>query len=276
MKKKIPLFSLLAAVFAVGFLVSGFMVYKTLRDAHTESQGFEKLARMVEEEGPKGTLPPTPARQPDSEETLPTETVPEQTLPETAPLSPYAPLKAQNPDFFGWLTIDDTKLNYPVMHCPEEPERYLHRDFDREDSQSGVPFLAGECTEECGNYLIYGHNMKNGTMFASITGYANKSYWEEHPLIRFDTLTDSGEYEIVGAFYSRVYERDAKNVFRYYAYTDLSQRERFQEYLEQVKASALYDTGVETVYGDQLITLSTCSYHTDEGRFVVVARKTGE
>lgn len=92
-------------------------------------------------------------------------------------------------------------------------------------------------------------------------------------MIRFDTLYERGKYEVMAAFYSKVYDVDEQGVFRYYEYTDLSSPERFQEYVEQVKATALYDTGVTAECGDQLLTLSTCSYHTADGRFVVVAKK---
>ena len=90
------------------------------------------------------------------------------------------------------------------MHTPKNGEYYLRRDFDGKDSQSGVPFLSASCYEGCDNYLIYGHNMKNGSMFATLLSYADRAYWEEHPIIRFDTLAASGEYKVLAAFYSEV------------------------------------------------------------------------
>ncbi|WP_243416936.1 class B sortase [Pseudoflavonifractor capillosus] len=159
------------------------------------------------------------------------------------------------------------------MYTPEEPEYYLRRAFDGTDSQSGVPFLDASCTEDGSNYLIYGHNMKNGSMFAALLSYADADFAKEHPIIRFDTLTESGIYEVLAAFYTEIYPKDAEGVFRYYQYTTLDTPERFAEYLSNVKAAALYNTGVEAEYGDQLLTLTTCSYHTGNGRFVVVARK---
>lgn len=267
MKKKLS--GILAVVFTLGFLVSGWMIYQILRDAHAEKQSFDQLAKMV------ASAPENPPKQiAPADQTEPA--VGEQTVPaEEAKPSPYAPLKEENPDFFGWLSIQDTVLNYPVMYTPEDPEHYLHRDFYGKDSVSGVPFLSAACYEGCGNYLVYGHHMKNGSMFASLLKYAKKSYWEEHPVIRFDTLTETGEYEVIGAFYAQVYALEDKSGFRYYDYTDLSREEDFEEYVRLVKNAALYDTGVEAVSGDTLLTLSTCSYHTEEGRFVVVARKSG-
>ncbi len=268
--KKRKLSTVLTCVFTAGFLISACMVFKTLWDARMEKQAFDALAELVASVPTENPVTQSQSR-PDG--TLPASDTPETVPPETQYVSPYFPLKERNPDFFGWITIDNTQINYPVMYCPEEPERYLHQNFDGEFSQSGVPFLSADWEEGCGNYLIYGHHMKNGSMFASLTAYADKRYWEEHPLIRFDTLTGPGEYEVLGAFYSRIYEQEATDVFRYYDYTDLSQESVFDAYVKQVKAAALYDTGVEAAYGDQLLSLSTCSYHTEEGRFVVVARR---
>lgn len=193
----------------------------------------------------------------------------------TSRLAAYVPLHEQNADLFGWIEIEGTKLNYPVMHTPEDPEYYLHRAFDGSRSNSGVPFLDGRCFEGGGIFLVYGHHMKNGTMFAAITSYAKKDFWKEHPTIRFDTLYETGTYEVIAAFYAEVYSEDEVDAFRYYAYADLSDQEVFAEYVEQVKAASLYDTGVGAEYGDQILTLSTCEYHAENGRFVVVARKAG-
>lgn len=188
----------------------------------------------------------------------------------------YADLYKQNPDLFGWIRIEDTSLDYPVMFTPDDPEYYLHRAFDKTYSSSGVPFLDVNYYDGCGNYLIYGHNMKRGSMFADLLSYEEQSFWEQHPIIMFDTLYEHGEYEVIAAFYSQIYPDDAQGVFRYYQYTDLTNKTVFDEYLSQVKASALYDTEINADYGDTLLTLSTCAYHTENGRFVVVAKKIAE
>lgn len=187
--------------------------------------------------------------------------------------SPYSALKERNPDFWGWISVEDTELNYPVMYTPEDEEYYLRRDFDGNDSQGGVPFLAANCYEGCGNYLIYGHNMNDGSMFASLLSYADQEFWEQHPRINLDTLSESGSYEVLAAFYSKVHGESEPDAFRYYQYTDLHDPAVFNEYVDHVMAEAIYDTGVRAQCGDELLTLSTCSYHTDNGRFVVVARK---
>ena len=171
------------------------------------------------------------------------------------------------------MYIEGTKLDYPVMYTPEDPEYYLHRAFDGSYALSGSLFLGADWSPEADHAIIYGHNMKNGTMFGSLGRYKKASYFRDHPVICFDTLTEEGAYEILGVFYSRVYTDADEGGFRYYQYTDLTAEEAFDAYVRQVKAASLYDTGVEAVYGDKLLTLSTCSYHTENGRFVVVARQ---
>ena len=184
-----------------------------------------------------------------------------------------AALQEKNADTWGWLTIADTKLDYPVMHTPEDGEYYLHRDFNKEESAAGVPFLDGNCTDGCGNYIIYGHHMNDGTMFATLLSYKSKEFFAAHPTIQLETVAGKSEYRILAAFYAKAYNEEDTGVFRYYQYTDLTDPDTFAEYVAQAKAAALYDTGVSAEYGDELLTLSTCSSHTKEGRFVLIAKK---
>lgn len=185
----------------------------------------------------------------------------------------FASLVERNNDFIGWLSIDGTEINYPVMYTPEEPEYYLQRDFDKNTSNSGIPFIGEGCTIDSDNIILYGHNMKNGTMFSDLLKFSDKEYWEQHPYISFDTLERSVNYEIIAAFPERVHTKDETNVFRYYEYGGTLSEEQFNEYLEHIKRISLYDTGVAASYGEQLISLSTCAYHTKNGRFVVVAKE---
>ena len=133
--------------------------------------------------------------------------------------------------------------------------------------------MAANCYEGCGNYILYGHNMKNGSMFHTIMSYADETFWKKHPVIRFDTLYQAGEYKVYAVFYSKVYYVEDNDVFRVYNYTDLNDEAVFYEFAKQAENASLYDTGVEVEYGDTFITLITCAYHTDNGRFVVVAVK---
>lgn len=256
MTKKI----ILTAVAIVLFLVacfSGYKVISTLLTRSREQSAFDKLSEIAES---------ATQAQPDHDKTD------TETEPETDAVPEYSELYALNNDFFGWLCIDGTKINYPVMHTPADPEYYIHRAFDRSSSENGCLFMDGACRTGCGNYLIYGHHMKTGTMFGTLDKFSKKEYWQEHKSLHLNTLEEFGEYEILGAFYSRLYY-EGEEGFRYYSYTDLTDRSVFDEYVKLVKRSSLYDTGITAEYGDTLVTLSTCSYHVDDGRFVVVARK---
>ena len=248
------------------FCVSAYMVFSQLYVDYRQSQTFGSLQDQVNQARAGAGNVSAADVESDGETAID---------PDTSMLSYYLPLHAMNPDFFGWIEIEDTEINYPVMHTPEDPEFYLHRAFDGSEAYSGVPFLDANCFLDCGNYIVYGHNMKNGTMFKTITYYEDKAFWEEHPTVRFDTLYDTGTYDIIAAFYSQAYPADAVGVFRYYQYTDLHSEDLFNEYMEQVKIASLYDTGIEAEFGDQLLTLSTCEYHRTDGRFVVVAKKRG-
>lgn len=188
-------------------------------------------------------------------------------------LPQYVPLYEKNTDLFGWLNIEGTSVDYPVMYTPDNPEFYLRTNFDGDYSVSGVPFMDSDCFEGCGNYIIYGHNMKNGTMFNSILSYKDESFWREHPTIYFDTMYQSGEYEVFAAFYSKVYNVDETAAFRIYDYADLSDEQVFNEFTQQVKEATIYETGVDASFGDEFITLITCSYHVNNGRFVVIAKR---
>lgn len=188
-------------------------------------------------------------------------------------LPQYRELWDENHDMAGWLSIEDTRINYPVMYTPGNSEYYLHRSFDGSESVSGSLFIGAGWSQSTNHVIIYGHHMRNKTMFGDLDKYASESYAEEHPLICFDTLTQEGEYQVITAFYSQIYDLEETDVFRYYRHIDLSSREAFDKYIRQVREAALYDTGVKPEYGDSILTLSTCSYHTEDGRFVVVARK---
>lgn len=173
----------------------------------------------------------------------------------------------------GWIEIEETKLSYPVMYTPDDVEYYLRRAFDETDSIAGTPFIGYDCLLEprSDNLLIYGHNMKNGTMFTTILSYKDKTFWEKHPIIKFDTLYEENQYEIMATFY--VTANVGNGHFEFYNFTNAESEEEFNKFIDTCKELSLYDTGITAKYGDDLITLSTCSYHSTNGRFVVVARK---
>lgn len=194
---------------------------------------------------------------------------------EAAPVLPqYEALYERNSDMVGWIKIEGTQVNCPVMQSSEEIEFYLRRNFEKEYSYSGLPYMDDRCdvSEPNNNLLIYGHNMKDGTMFGELPKYESKSFWEQRRTIQFDLINEVRTYEIIGMFRSKQYE-EGEEGFRYYEYIDLSELNRFNEYIEQVKRASFVDTGVTANWGDQILTLSTCSYHVDSGTFVLVAKR---
>ena len=183
-------------------------------------------------------------------------------------------LHEQNSDLAGWIRIEDTVVDYPVMFTPEDGEKYIYADFKGKFDKAGLPFIEDDCSmePESDNIIIYGHNMKNGSMFASLMDYEKRKYWEEHPIISFSTLSEEREYEIVAAFYDKVYY-EHETCFKFYQFINAENEAHFEEAYDYYKKKALYDTGVTAEYGDHLLTLVTCAYHIENGRFVVVARE---
>lgn len=178
-----------------------------------------------------------------------------------------APLHEQNPDLAGWLTIEGTVIDYPVMFRPDGDDYYLAHNFDGERDKNGSLLMQTGCDPSTPgtNVIIHGHNMKSGKMFTPLMKYRDEAYFREHPAIRFDTLYEQGEYEIVAVFLSQVY-RKSVNVFKYYQVFDMTTEAEFDEFYNNIKALALYDTGIDAEYGDSFTTISTCSYHDPNGR----------
>lgn len=192
-------------------------------------------------------------------------------------LPKYEALYQQNSDLIGWIEIEGTPINYPVMYTQKDGEYYLHRDFNREYEYSGLPFIDASCSvyPRSTNLILYGHNMKSTTMFSSLINYKDESYFREHPTIHFDTIYEEADYQILSVFYSQVYKK-SDQVFKYYQFIDANTKAEFETTLAQIKELSIYDTKVQADFGDLFITLSTCSYHTENGRFVVVAKKIKE
>lgn len=189
----------------------------------------------------------------------------------------YVPIWQKNNDLIGWIRIDGTKIDFPVMQTPDDPEYYLRRDFNREHSTGGVPFMDvhSDIFIPTSNFMIYGHNMKNGSMFHDLIKYEDEEFYRDHKTINFDTIYKGGQgvYQVVAAGYSQIYDKDSSK-FKYYAYAGMTSEREYHEFVDGVKKLSCYDTGVVPEYGSQLITLSTCTNVSDEGRFFVVAVRT--
>lgn len=189
-------------------------------------------------------------------------------------LSKFEKLYQENPDIIGWLSIEGMKINYPVMQN-EDDEYYLHHNFQKEaEDKYGCLYVRGsaDVLTPGTNFIIYGHNMRDGSMFGDLDFYKTKDFYENHPLISFDTLYEERTYEIVSVFLSQVYKED-EDIFKYYQFYQADTEEEFNYFYQNIKELALYDTGVEAEYGDTFLTLSTCAYHVEDGRLAIVAKK---
>lgn len=183
-------------------------------------------------------------------------------------------LQKENSDIVGWLEIEKTGINYPVLQTNNN-DYYLTHTYKKENSKNGSIFLDKDYNFSIpsSNLLIYGHNNKNGKMFEELLNYENEEYYKEHPNIKFTTEKLDSTFEIIAVFKSRVYYKDETNVFRYYYFINAKNEEEYNYYIEECKKASLYNIGISAKYGDQLLTLSTCDYSTANGRFVVVAKK---
>lgn len=213
---------------------------------------------------PAATPIPTPKPTPTPEPT-PIPAVP----------NPYRDSYLANSYMAAWLQIPGTVIDYPVMWTPGDENYYLYRDFDGSENKNGCLILDTDSSLSplTTNLIIHGHNMRSGAMFGHILDYESKDYYENHKQIILHTPKCQRNYEIIAVFRSQVYKK-SDEVFKYYKFFQADTREEFDDFYENIKELSLYDTGVTAEFGDRFITLSTCVYHVEQGRFVVVAKET--
>ena len=187
----------------------------------------------------------------------------------------YQNLYWENTDMVGWIQIEGTSIDYPVMQTPADPNYYLKHNFEKNYTDYGCPFMQADCDVLCpsDNLIIYGHNMKDGSMFADLAKYRSKDFWQTHKTVWFDTELGGYAYEIFAVIHTTV-QADAAAAFPFYRFVDAAAPEEFADYGSDCKARALYDTGISAEYGDKLLTLSTCDNITDNGRWLVIAKQT--
>lgn len=174
-----------------------------------------------------------------------------------------------NNDFVGWLEIKETTLNYPVMQTKNNPNYYLHRDFYKKYSSYGTPYIAEQCNiSKSDNIIIYGHHMKNKSVFGILEDYNSKDFYNKHPIITFETQEKKKEYEIFAIFKTVAYSNKG---FKYYDYTDFENIEEYNNYIKKCKELSIYEINKSPEENSKLLTLSTCEYSNINGRLVVAA-----
>lgn len=192
---------------------------------------------------------------------------------EEARLLQYRELKKANSDVAGWIRVDGTVIDYPVMQTPETPDFYLKRGFDKKYSAYGMIYMDEDCDLDagCPNFVLYGHHMKNGSMFAALEKYTSEEFYREHSEIFFDTLEETGRYQVAAVF-----KMPGAQITEAFAGTLLAATEEdYNAFIAYAKKHSLYDTGVTPQWPEQLLTLGTCEYTYEDGRLFVVGRKAG-
>ncbi len=188
--------------------------------------------------------------------------------------NPYKEKFLENEDMVGWLTLKDSPIDCPVMWTPENEEKYLHMDFNGNYSVGGCLLLDTDSALDplTTNLIIHGHNMGNGTMFGTLSKFESEEYMEKHKFFHLHTKDYDHRYKVMAVFRSKVFYV-SDECFKYYKFFEAKDEKEFEDFYKNVKEMSLYDTGVEAKYGDKFLTLSTCSYHTQNGRFVVVCKE---
>ena len=262
------MYNTLVCVFAAVFVISAGMLVWYWVDSNAQSQQFDDLSAMVQQARPTAPQPGDPDLSAPENPWItvndPETGDPVQVLPE------FAQLYTTNNDLAGWIRIPGTRVDYPVMQTPDSPDYYLRRNFEKKKATHGCIYAEETCDLlHSDNVTIYGHYMRNGSMFAALGKYKKKAFWEEHKTILLDTLTQRRIYEIFAVFLTTA---SAEKGFRYHTFIQADDRQTYDDFVSQCKALSLYDTGITPQYGDKLITLSTCEYSQTNGRLVVVAR----
>ncbi|MCH5345218.1 MAG: class B sortase [Acetatifactor sp.] len=266
---------ILTAIAVICLVAAGVLLIRSFRDTKASEGALEAMRASAEavlnktkEEVVKPEKEPGQAslEEPDTEGTEEPE--------EIRVSNPYQDSFLANEDMAAWIVIPDTNIDYPVMWTPRDETYYLYRDFEGKDNQNGCLLLD---TDSCidpltTNLIIHGHNMRSGAMFGKLTDYESEDFYKEHKQIILYTEECQRNYEIIAVFRSQVYKK-TDEVFKFYKFFQADTQEEFDDFYHNITEMSIYDTGVTAEFGDHFITLSTCVYHVEQGRFVVVAKE---
>ncbi len=263
--KKI-MFTITVLALLAAFCGSAFLVGSYLLEGKKQAEKYDELSNIVANSQTEPKVETAPGETQAVRETVP------DIRDEEGYLICYKEIYAMNNDTVGWIKMEGTEMDYPVMQTPDDPNYYLYNDFDGEKSDRGCIYAWGEAdiNKPSDNITLFGHNMRDGSMFAALNAYTDKSAWEYNKFIFFDTLTEFHTYEIFAVFKTSA---SVGKGFSYHKFVEAEDEEDFNEFVETCKDLAFYDTGITPVYGDKLICLSTCEYTLENGRLVVCARR---
>ena len=257
------------------FLFAAVMLVRDALSSRRERAAYAALAQeMHAAEQAASVSSPTPGGQPAAPAQADAPAQPADPG-ERAILPQFVSLHERNEDMAGWLTMEAIGVDHPVMYTPEDQNYYSHAAFNHELNVGGALFLGVPWGDETRHSIIYGHNLTDGSMFGQLKLYEDEAFGRAHPVITFYTLYEKREYTLVCAYIGQVYHADDTENFHYYAYPDLSDPEKFTEFVNGVMDLALYTLEPAPEYGDELLTLSTCEKATGSspGRFVLLAKR---
>lgn len=254
-KKYIIILSLLIVILAI----SSFFIIKEFAENKKEIDIYDDLQEIVIEENPDLNTTTEDTKKEKIEE-------------ESSNKYNLENIAKINSDVIGWIKVENSNINYPVM---QNGDYYLHRNIYKNYSSHGTPYLAEYCNVQYSdNLIIYGHHMNDNSMFAQLDNYKKHSFYENHKYIKFYSYyngkTIEKTYEVAIAFKTVVYSDKG---FKYYNYTNFSDVQELNDFIENCRKLEFYNTGIDINYGDKLITLSTCEYSQKNGRIVVVAKQ---
>ena len=266
--------SIAAIVISVGMLLNEWRLSKQNDDVMSEAEGLIITESTTNKKDKDKNKVPTKPLTPEEQWAQIKKDYPDVLFPATIQLK-YAKLYGENQDFVGYLSADGVNLNLPVVQTDND-ETYLNKNFYGSTTKYGCPFVTHLNNISYNhldmNTVIFGHHMNNGTIFGALDKYKSVSGFKSAPVITFNTLYKDYQWKIIAAFITNGYIKDDNNYIFPYYFTNLSATYKMSAYLSELAQRSLYDTGVDVLPTDKLLTLSTCSHEFEDARFVVVAR----
>ena len=196
-----PVLIIFCLLLSAAAVLAGTNIYSELKERQKEKENFAAVSQIAEPTVTTAQTESEPTEQPVAGHNI-------------------QALIAENADCIGWLSIDGTTISYPVMHTPSDPQKYLRRNFYGKYSQSGVPFLDGRCDLQNSNLIIYGHNMRNGTMFSDLKRYVDRDFLNAHRTVKFETadgvqtfiVTEALKTNTSDTWYKRIAAEDGRQL----------------------------------------------------------------
>lgn len=278
-KKKLPTAELvrriILAVSLVAIVISSGMLLNEWRLSEQNYDIMEEMSGLIIDEDqtkPSNNKEPEKELSPEEQWAEIKKKYPGVVFPQNMQLK-YANLYGENQEFVGYLSAEGVNLNLPIVQAKDD-KKYLEKNFKLQNTKYGCPFVTHLNNIEPldRNTVIFGHHMNNGTIFGALDKYKSIEGFRSAPVITFNTLYKDYSWKVIAAIVTNAYTKDDNGyIFRYY-FTELSTEENFASYLNALSERSLYDTGVDVLPTDKLLTLSTCSHEFTDARFVVIAR----